>query len=69
MDTPKTFTELHLTDDGGFTHIFLISEYLKRIAVAQEQLLAIALEARKERNSLADQMKKAFQQPLEKPRD
>lgn len=38
---------------------------LKRIAFAQEELLKIAQEARKERMSLSDQMKKAFQQPLQ----
>lgn len=41
---------------------------LNRIAVAQERLLAIAEEARKERTSLADQMKKAFSRPLEEPK-
>lgn len=42
-----------------------IARVLDRIAVAQEELLKIAQEARKERTSLADQMKKAFQQPLQ----
>lgn len=49
-------------------HLETIACTLIRIAKAQEELLAIALEARKERNSLADQMKKAFQQPLQEPK-
>jgi hypothetical protein len=46
-----------------------IIDCLHRIATAQEKLLEIALEARKERMSLSDQMKKAFQRPLEEPND
>jgi hypothetical protein len=41
---------------------------LIRIADAQEALLAIAQEARKERTSLSEQMKKAFSRPLEEPK-
>lgn len=43
-------------------------EALERVANAQEKLLAIAEEARRERTSLADQMKKAFSRPLEEPK-
>jgi hypothetical protein len=45
-----------------------LAESVKRVAVAQEKLLSIAEEARKERTSLADQMKKAFSRPLEEPK-
>jgi hypothetical protein len=41
---------------------------LIRIADAQERLLSIAEEARKERTALSDQMKKAFSRPLEEPK-
>lgn len=51
-----------------FTKFNKLTEAVIRIAEAQEKLLEIALEARKERNSLADQMKKAFQQPLQEPK-
>jgi hypothetical protein len=54
--------------DDTFHHIKLLEKManaLERFANAQERLLAIAEEARKERNALSDQMKKAFRQPLE----
>jgi hypothetical protein len=41
---------------------------MQRIANAQERLLAIAEEARRERTSLSEQMKKAFSRPLEEPK-
>jgi hypothetical protein len=41
---------------------------ITRIALAQERLLTIAEEARKDRTSLSEQMKKAFSRPLEEPK-
>jgi hypothetical protein len=46
-----------------------VIEALNRIAIAQEKLLSIAEEARKERMGLSEQMKKAFQRPLEEPKE
>ena len=60
--------ELDKGSVGDFTAAVLMQRVitqLTRIANAQEALLKIAEDARKERNSLADQMKKAFQQPLQ----
>ncbi len=40
---------------------------MRRIADAQEKLLAIAEEARKERTSLSAKMQEAFRRPLDLP--
>lgn len=53
----KTGAELKVDAGTEFPFGTLIIEQLKRIATAQEQMVAIAMEAREERLKLSAQMK------------